>query len=192
MPARVKVDALPDLVLAGRVRRVSEYPLQQYNSYTSHIKEYATEIEILDPPAGLRPGMTAQAAVIVEERSQAMQVPLQSVLERDGRYYCLTHSAAGIEARQVQVGPTNDKFVVVEAGLGGGEQVVITPGQFIDRVALPTPIEFPNRAPRALARNVDPADALPQVAAKSTPAPRRKTPSVAVSTDSAAVQGAGL
>lgn len=192
MRARVKVDALPDVVLEGRVRRVSEYPMQQFNSYSSHIKEYATEIEIINPPAGLRPGMTAQAAVIVEERSVANQVPLQSVFERDGRYYCLTHSAAGIEAKQVQVGPTNDKFVVVEAGLTGNEQVVMTPGHFVDRVTLPTPITFPSRVDRPIVKAEVPDDATPPVIAKSTPAPRRKTPALVTSADAVVTQGAGL
>jgi multidrug efflux pump subunit AcrA (membrane-fusion protein) len=191
MKARVKIDALPDLVLEGRVRRVSEYPLQQYSSYTSHIKEYATEIDILNPPEGLRPGMTAQAAVIVEERSEATQVPLQAVFERAGRYYCLAHSAEGLAAKQVQVGPTNDKFVVVEAGLQGTEEVVMVPQQFVDRVALPTPIDFPARSSRPIVRT-DVDDATPPVAAKSESAPRRKASVAATSTDTAAMQGAGL
>jgi hypothetical protein len=167
--------------------------MQQFSSYSAHIKEYATEIEIVDPPAGLRPGMTAQASVIVEERSEATQVPLQSVFERDGRYYCLTHSAAGLEAKQVQVGPTNDKFVVVEAGLTGSERVVMTPQMFIDRVALPTPVHFPSRAERALAKRVErPDDATPPVVVQSTPSPRRKTPAVTTTSDAALTHGAGL
>lgn len=145
MTAVVKIDALPDVELRGRVKKVSEYPMQQPGSYMQHIKEYATEIEILNPPAGLRPGMTAQAAVIAEERDGAAQVPLQAVMERDGRYYCLVQTAAGLEAKQVQVGPTNSKLVVIEAGLDGADQVVMTPKQFVDKVALPTPIEFPAR-----------------------------------------------
>jgi HlyD family secretion protein len=145
MTAIVKIDALPDVELRGRVKKVSEYPMQQAGSYLQHIKEYATEIEILNPPAGLRPGMTAQAAVIAEERDGAAQVPLQAVMERDGRYYCLVQTAAGLEAKQVQVGPTNSKLVVIEAGLDGADQVVMTPKQFVDQVALPTPIEFPAR-----------------------------------------------
>jgi RND family efflux transporter MFP subunit len=154
MAAKVSIDALPGMELEGRVRRVSEYPLQQFTTLTAHIKEYATEIEIINPPVGIRPGMTAKAAVIVEQRENATQVPLQAVFERDGRYYCLTHGPAGVEARQLQLGPTNDKHVVVEQGLSGGEQVVVTPRLYADRVSLPTTGNFP---PRALARRHAPA-----------------------------------
>jgi len=152
MKARVKVDAIADFELEGIVRKVSEYPTQQNSSLMSHIKEYETEIEIINPPDGLRPGMTAQAAVLVEERAEATQVPLQAVLERHGHYYCLVHGPAGLTARQVQVGPTNDKFVVIEKGLNAGEQIAMAPKQFGDQVALPTPVEFPSRKPTLLAR----------------------------------------
>ncbi len=162
MPARIKVDALEGLELTGIVRKVGEYPSQQSSAYLSHIKEYETEIEILDPPAGLRPGMTAQAAVLVEERANAAQVPLQAVTERDGRYYCLVQTADGLEARQIQIGPTNEKFVVVEAGLKENEQVVMTPKQFEGSVSLPTPVEFPARKPTMLAR--DRVERAPRVA----------------------------
>lgn len=151
MKAEVQVDALPGMTLEGVVKKVSEYPLTQGNSFTAHIKEYATEIEIVSPPPGLRPGMTAQAAIIAEEREKAVQVPLQAVMERDSRYYCLVQGATGLEAKQVQVGPTNDQFVVIEAGLAGGEQVVMTPKLFAENVALPAPVEYPTHRELALA-----------------------------------------
>ncbi len=171
MTARILVDALPGMELKGRVRRVSEYPMQQLSAYTSHIKEYATEIEILDPPAGIRPGMTAQAAVIIEERETATQVPLQAVFEREGHYFCLLHNAAtGLEARQVQLGPTNDKFVVVETGLTGGEQVVVTPRLFADRVAMPVPANFP---PRLVARRSPSSEETEATAVAQSESPKR-------------------
>ena len=199
MTARILVDALPGLELKGRVRRVSEYPMQQFTSFTAHIKEYATEIEILDPPAGIRPGMTAQAAVIIEERETATQVPLQAVFEREGHYFCLLHDAAtGLEARQVQLGPTNDKFVVVETGLTGGEQVVVTPRLFADRVAMPVPANFP---PRLVARRSPPSEETEATAVAQSESPkrtvRRKVPvdgvlSVEAGPNSPAATAAGL
>lgn len=195
MAARVSIDALPGLELEGRVRRVSEYPLQQFTTLTAHIKEYATEIEIINPPEGIRPGMTAKAAVIVEERENATQVPLQAVFERDGRYYCLTHGATGITARQLQLGPTNDKYVIVEQGLSGSESVVVTPRLYADRVALPTPENFPARA---VARRHAPAAvdgddaAVAQVESQPKRTVRRKVPTDDVTGETPTATAAGL
>ncbi|MBA4018512.1 MAG: efflux transporter periplasmic adaptor subunit [Pirellula sp.] len=179
MRAKVKVDALPDVELVGEVRKVSEYPTQQASAFTSHIKEYATEIAIIDPPEGLRPGMTAQASIIAEERDKATQVPLQAVMERNGRYYVLVQTPAGLEPKQVQVGPTNEKFVVVESGLVGGEQVVMTPKQYVDDLTLPEPIDFPSRKQLMLAskKKANVSEASSQIAhSELTTRPAKREP----------------
>jgi HlyD family secretion protein len=184
MRAKVSIDALPGMELEGRVRRVSEYPLQQFNNYTAHIKEYATEIEIISPPEGIRPGMTAQAAVVVEEREHATQVPLQAVFEREGRYYCLVNEADGVQARQLQLGPTNDKHVVVETGLTGGEQVVVTPRLYADAVTFPAAQNFPARLIAHRAPAPEESDAA-NVAQAEEPqrTVRRKVPAEAITAD---------
>jgi RND family efflux transporter MFP subunit len=194
MKVKIKVDALPDVELVGEVRKVSEYPTQQSSVYTAHIKEYATEIAILDPPDGLRPGMTAQAAIVAEERDSAVQVPLQAVMEHDGRYYVLVQNGDALEAKQVQVGPTNDKFVVVESGLAGGEQVVMTPKQFAEAVTLPEPISFPSRKQVMLAaRRQHPADASSQIAHSDQKArPAKREPIKQSKTAQQDSHGAGL
>ena len=40
-------------------------------------------------PPGLRPGMTAKVAIRVETIPDALQVPIQAVVERGGKHYCL-------------------------------------------------------------------------------------------------------
>lgn len=133
----VRVDALPGAVLSGKVRRVGEYPLPS-SYYSSHVKEYLTEIDIHDPIEGMRPGMTAEVAIRVEQRNNVKQVPVQAVVERNGRHYCLLQGGGNqFEAREVQVGSTNNRFIVIEDGLEAGEQVVITPKQYLDTVSLP-------------------------------------------------------
>jgi RND family efflux transporter MFP subunit len=196
MKAKIKVDALPDMELVGEVRKVSEYPMQQSSSYMAHIKEYATEVAIIDPPPGLRPGMTAQASIIAEELDKAIQVPLQAVMERDARYYVLVQTATGLEAKQVQVGATNDRYVVVEQGLAGGEQVVMTPKQFADAVTLPEPQNYLSRKQIMLAsakRKKDSFDNAPQLAAGDlNEVPAKRSPIKRSKTAQSESHGAGL
>jgi len=133
----IRVDALPGVQLTGQVRKVAEYPLPT-SSYTAHVKNYATEIEVHSPPPELRPGMTAEVAILVEQRPTALQVPVQAVIERVGRFYCLlANSPQTIEAREVEIGASNDKFVVIESGLAVNDQVCVTPKNYLDRVDLP-------------------------------------------------------
>jgi len=136
--AKIVLDALPDLDLIGQVVMVSEYPLPSISVYTAHVKEYAVEVDIIDPPDGLRPGMTAQVAIMVARESEAMQVPIQAVIERDGRYFAAVAGVDDVtETREVEIGHVNEEAVVILDGLSAGEKVILTPGSYEELLDLP-------------------------------------------------------
>jgi multidrug efflux pump subunit AcrA (membrane-fusion protein) len=135
MPARIEVEGLPDLKLSGKVTRVNEYPASE-RWFNSNVKEYATTVEVFEPPSGLRPGMTASVAIRVETIDDALQVPIQSVVEREGKYYCLEQRGPRIEAREVVTGPTNEKFIVIKSGLALDEAVLLNPRAYLAEARL--------------------------------------------------------
>ncbi len=136
MLTRVRLDAFPSMELMGRVRSVSEYPLPQASVY-SLTKEYGAEVDIEDPPAGVRTGMTAQVSIEVQRREEALQIPIQAVLERGDRFFCLMPVKNGLVPREVAVGASNDQNVVVEDGLAAGDKVLLAPQSYEDQVQLP-------------------------------------------------------
>ena len=54
MPARIEIEGLPGADLEGRVTKVNEYPAAE-NWFNANVKQYATTIEVINPPSGLRP-----------------------------------------------------------------------------------------------------------------------------------------
>jgi HlyD family secretion protein len=136
MLTRVRLDAFPSMELMGRVRSVSEYPLPQASVY-SLTKEYGAEVDIEDPPGGVRTGMTAQVSIEVQRLEEALQVPIQAVLERGDRFFCLMPVKNGLIPREVAVGASNDQSVVVEDGLTAGDKVLLAPQSYEDQVQLP-------------------------------------------------------
>tara|TARA_R110002049_G_scaffold27321_3_gene94392 strand:+ start:18339 stop:19823 length:1485 start_codon:yes stop_codon:yes gene_type:complete len=127
--ANLMLDAMPDLSLVGRVTEVSEYPLPSISVYMDHVKEYAVEIEIENPPLGLRPGMTAEVNVMVEQIDDALRIPIEAIIERDEDFYCGVSRPDGtIETRVIKVGSVNDIEAVIERGLSEQEQVVLNLG----------------------------------------------------------------
>ncbi len=136
MICRIRLDAFPDLQLSGKVRDISEYPLPAASAYST-MKEYAAEIDILDPPPGVRSGMTAQTAIEVQNIDQAVQVPLPAVIERNKRYFCLVTQNGELAAQEVSVGPSNDQVVVINDGLNEGDQVLLAPQAYEGKVTLP-------------------------------------------------------
>jgi multidrug efflux pump subunit AcrA (membrane-fusion protein) len=135
MPVDISIFSSRKLVLHGRVVKVGDYPIPSASRYTAHIKEYATEILIENPPDGLRPGMTAKVSILVEQIPSALQIPLHAVLRVKGTSYCLAVDELGnLQARAVRLGSANDASTVVESGLSEGEQVVVNASEFRDIV----------------------------------------------------------
>jgi multidrug efflux pump subunit AcrA (membrane-fusion protein) len=138
MTAKLTLDALSDMVLEGTVRTVSDFPLPNNNVYNT-TKEYAAIVEIHVPPHAVRPGMTAEVAIQIEQMDDVLQVPLQAVFERDRRHFCLLrHDDDELELREVQLGPVNEKFAVIRTGLNSEDHVVLNPRTHEDDFSYPT------------------------------------------------------
>lgn len=136
MPSRIRLDAFPEVELSGAVEKVSEYPLPQFNRYLEHIKEYGTDITIEDPPPGLRAGMTAEVAILIERQEEVTQIPPQSILERGGSYFCVVRGdSESTLLKRIEVGASNDEAVVIHSGLEAGQHVVLNPGKYESQLA---------------------------------------------------------
>ena len=84
MSCSITIDAIRGVEIKGEVESVSEYPLPSLSRYTAHIKEYATEIIIHNPPVGIRSGMTAKVSILSEKYENALQVPLTAIFRKNG------------------------------------------------------------------------------------------------------------
>jgi len=149
MRAKVRLDAFTNTELTGVVRTVSEYPLPALSSYST-TKEYGAEIYIDETPSGVRSGMTAQVAIEVQKKESAVQVPIQAVLERGKRFFCLV-ATDSIQAREVSIGAANEQSVIIEKGLTPGEQVILAPQTHEGNVTLPEPALAPSSDRKSLA-----------------------------------------
>lgn len=138
LKADLVLDAFSDVPLTGTVTAVSEYPIPSISIYMAHIKEYLVEIQIDDPPKDLRPGMTSAVNIHVERLDEAIQIPIEAVLERDGRVYCAVPGPDGsIETREIQTGSSNEEHIVVTFGLSAGQSVVMGLSQLAEHLDLP-------------------------------------------------------
>jgi len=154
LPATIRLDAFPDLELQGKVERVNKYPAPS-SWFMANVKEYEAFIRIEngagggqqeedggsedadEPLAELRPGMTAEVKIRVEEIPDVLQVPVQALIEHGSRHYCVVPDGEGYRAREVEIGSSNDKVVVIREGLEEGEQVVLNAAAYRREVDLP-------------------------------------------------------
>ncbi len=76
---------------------------------------------------GLKTGMTADVEVIVARHESVLPVPVAGVVESDQGHFCWVETKEGTRRRTLQLGDSNDEFIVVEAGLSEGDKVVLNP-----------------------------------------------------------------
>ena len=149
MPVTIRLDAHPDREFEGVVEKVNEYPAAA-SWWAGSVKEYETVIKILGSPPGLKTGLTAAVRIQVEYLSDVVQVPVQAIFEHGKKHYCVVRQNNAWQARQVEIGSTNDKVVVIEKGLQPGAEIVLGAFAYRDKVALP---EIPDEMKKNGGRN---------------------------------------
>jgi len=86
--ARVKVDAYPDAILNGTVKRIASTATVKNEGTQEEVTNFEVRVRIIDPKEQLRPGMSASVDIETQTVRKVVAVPLQSVTvrsRRDGR-----------------------------------------------------------------------------------------------------------
>jgi RND family efflux transporter MFP subunit len=80
----------------------------------------------LSRTAGLRPGMNVSVRILVAERSDVLQVPLEAVSREEDEPTVTVLTESGEEtSRTVKVGLANNEAIQIVKGLRAGERVVL-------------------------------------------------------------------
>ena len=123
--ARVRVDAYPEEELVGEVAKVGVLPDSQNRWMNPDMKVYETSITIEGEHDWIKPGMSAQAEILVKELPDVVYVPIQAVSPSDGEKVCFVAGFGGVTRRVVEVGEFNNEFIEIKSGLKEGEQVLL-------------------------------------------------------------------
>jgi RNA polymerase sigma factor (sigma-70 family) len=127
LKARIKVDAFPGEELAGVVVDVN--PLPDPVLYTVGRNVYTVRVKIENARAGLRPGMSAHAEILVSELDNVLSVPLGAVIHLDGKdQVAVKKPGGGYSWREVVLGlSSSDRRVDVKQGIERGDRVSLDP-----------------------------------------------------------------
>ena len=137
-PVTVRVEAFPELQLDGRIATVGTLARTTFEQRFEG-KRFDVAIALDPVDAELRPEMTARVDILVGERSDALQVPLNAVFEDDGLAVVNVLRGASVELRPVELGEQNQRFVEVVAGVAEGERVMLV-GDAPARNGVPTDV----------------------------------------------------
>jgi biotin carboxyl carrier protein len=84
--------------------------------------EEGSDVDIL-----LRPGLLANAEIIVERIPNTLYVPFQGVFEAGAQHIVYVKKGDTFETRKVEVGPRSESQISIKSGLEEGEQIALAP-----------------------------------------------------------------
>ena len=124
--AIITVTAFPDEKFTGKV--LKKAPLaDQEQWFNPDLKAYATDVSIDGTHDFLKTGMSAKVEIIIEELNNVLSVPIQTVVNRQGKKICYVETGGRPQQREVETGAFNDNFVEIKSGLAEGDKVSLNP-----------------------------------------------------------------
>jgi HlyD family secretion protein len=121
-PARIRTEAFPERIFAGRVREIA--PLGER---IQNVTYFRVEIEVTDPDLGLlRPRMSGDADVVTEVVEQALVIPETALHYRGDEVFVRSPNGEGpAQERPVRIGILDGQRVQVLEGLAAGDAVIL-------------------------------------------------------------------
>jgi HlyD family secretion protein len=139
--AVVRIDAYPNRSFKGIVTEVGSSPILESTAGTEAIK-FKTKVRIVDPPEGIKPGLSVQADILTGFRAKAVAIPLQALVlreaerkpgeapppgaarDQEGAYVV---DGGKVRFQPLKTGLTGELSIEVVDGLKGGETIVTGP-----------------------------------------------------------------
>lgn len=153
--ASVEIDAFPDRTVPGRVRKIGNSSVQGGRAQAQaggQAVDFEVRVGLLEPPAGVRPDLSATGDIITAVREDAVAIPIIALTLRTREQLDLESEAGippgarrsgeGVEGvfvvrgdsvtfRPVEVGVAGESHFEVVAGISEGDTVVSGPYEAI-------------------------------------------------------------
>ncbi len=136
-PAEIRIDALPGQTLTGEVTEIGSSALQKMTA-TEESRDFKVVITLENPPAGLKPGLSASADIITAEKKDILAVPISSLVlrekeeeqeeeedEQEEGVYVVEESR--VKFCSVKKGIMGEMMIEIKSGLEEGQEIVVGP-----------------------------------------------------------------
>jgi len=118
--ATVKLNALPDVQIEGRVTAIDET-----STTVNQVVNYGVTIQLQDVPPRVRVGQTVVAEVVTGRARDVLLVPSSAVQTAGGQTTVTVINNGQQVSTPVEIGLEGDQFTEIVSGLSEGDEVVL-------------------------------------------------------------------
>lgn len=94
--------------------------------WTGNVVKYDAIVS-LPSAAGMRPGMSAEVEIVMANYNDVVTVPAAACIELGNELVCWVKEDSGLMRRVLDVGDSNNMFLLVRDGVTAGDQVILDP-----------------------------------------------------------------
>lgn len=120
MPVRLTADALPDVVVSGRVDQIAAQA-----QVIQNVTQFAVTVTLLTPPPVMRLGMTVNAEFVRARAANVLVVPQEAVKVGNSASVTVVGPGGTLQTRAVQTGVSDGRQIEITNGLTEGEVVFL-------------------------------------------------------------------
>jgi HlyD family secretion protein len=135
--AEIRVDAFPDNVIKGRVTEIGSSALQKV-TVSQESKDFKVVITLENPPANLKPGLSASADIITARKQSVLAIPISALVikemsedtdqqqgsQQEGVYIV---EKDRVKFQSVQKGIMGELKIEIISGLEEDQEIVVGP-----------------------------------------------------------------
>jgi multidrug efflux pump subunit AcrA (membrane-fusion protein) len=123
-PVRMRVDAVPDVVLTGVIEMISPIATLVFRRFPPE-KNFPANASIEKLDSRLRPGMSATVEIVIERRPDALIIPAKASFQVDGKPTVFVAQGAGYRRQPIEVLARNGNEIVVNDVLKEGQVIAL-------------------------------------------------------------------
>jgi HlyD family secretion protein len=130
--ASISFEAIPDLLLEGRVESIGQIPFLEIvgngqQRMDTGVRYFVGIVKLDRVSERIRPGMTAMVDFRLARRRDVLAIPHQAVRSAGGKKICYVAHDESLERREVKIGQDTAEMIEVLDGLREGDMVALNP-----------------------------------------------------------------
>lgn len=129
----ITVDAIPGKIYTGKVHKIANIG-QELQGFES--KVFQVMIEVLDSDKSLKPAMTSNNNIVINNRKDVLTIPRESLYAENGAYYVYLKAGGEVFKQPVTPGLENDNEVIIETGLEENSEILLKRPGNAEEIAL--------------------------------------------------------